>query len=442
MELLRDFGMKLNRILKNKKRAFTLAEVVIVMGILGVMMAAFAPVVTKKTLAVGANSFRNFNTANGHVGMAYGTVGDSKTVLIGDTEIADDAEYTPKLLITNNNANLNNISAQIAFATYNPTSATRNYHGQLLLDGNSNIFLGGLSNENLNITNKTNFTAIGLGACTEEEVNPVDNVICLGSNAGMPTTTTAASNRIYFGDKTEAYSGSNIFFGTTTLDSLAGGTTCTKADGSVVESSVCVGEGAGGNNPSSDTLYLGDTSKNYAMNKIYFGDKTLYWYFQELLSNLSDIRLKNVGKEFTGGLNEINQLEFYNYTYKRDAEKDPKVGVMAQDLQKVFPNAVKENKDGYLYIRKDEMFYAALNAIKELGKMFTTSDEKIKALEERNAMLEEQNKELQDLYIELSKRVEKLDKKKTKGKLTITPTKVDEETDETTVNADVEDSNN
>ena len=41
--------------------------------------------------------------------------------------------------------------------------------------------------------------------------------------------------------------------------------------------------------------------------------------------------------------------------------------------------------------------------------------------------LEQQNKELQELYIELSKRVDNLDKKKSKGKLTIIPTKIDEE---------------
>lgn len=381
--------MKLSKILRNKNKAFTLAEVVIVMGILGVMMAAFAPVVTKKTLAVGANSFRNFAVTEDHVGISYGTVGDSKTVLIGDTEIANSASYTPKLLITNNNTDLTSMSAQIAFATYNSTDETRDYHGQLLLDNNSNIFLGGSANANLNLTNKTNFTAVGLDACTDAETSAIDNVICIGANSGTPQDVARASARIYIGDKATQYRPGDIFFGSLSLEQVI--------------TDVAVENG---------------------------------WI------QASDIRLKNVGEEFTGGLNEINQLEFYNYTYKRDSEKDPKVGVMAQDLQKVFPNAVKENKDGYLYIRKDDMFYAALNAIKELGKMFTTNDEKIKALEERNAMLEKQNKELQELYIELSKRIDKLDKKSTKKKLTITPTKVDEETDETTVNADVENSNN
>lgn len=379
--------MKLSKFLRSKNKAFTLAEVVIVMGILGVMMAAFAPVVTKKTLAVGANSFRNFGPANGHIGISYGTVADAKTVLIGNTEISNEASYTPKLLITNNINDTNSVSPQIGFATFSE-SGTRHYHGQLLLDNNFNVFLGDGSavvntNSNISTTNKTGVTGIGsLNLCAGQNVTVAQNLVgtvCLGYMSGPIDND--LKQGIYIGGRGITYGSDRIFFGRDSLSAL-------------------------------------------------------------ISQQTSDIRLKNVGKEFTGGLDEINQLTFYNYTYKRDAEKDPKVGVMAQDLQKVFPNAVKENNDGYLYIRKDDMFYAALNAIKELGKMFTTNDEKIKALEERNAMLEKQNKELQELYIELSKRIDKLDKKSTKKKLTITPTKVDEETDETTVNADVEDSNN
>ena len=43
-----------------------------------------------------------------------------------------------------------------------------------------------------------------------------------------------------------------------------------------------------------------------------------------------------------------------------------KLGVVAQELQKVFPNAVTKDKDGYLRIRQEDMFYAMINAIKEL----------------------------------------------------------------------------
>lgn len=133
----------------------------------------------------------------------------------------------------------------------------------------------------------------------------------------------------------------------------------------------------------------------------------------------SDIRLKNVGEEYTGGLAEIEKLKLYNYTYKNDTEKTPQVGVIAQDLQKVFPTAVKTGEDGYLLIRWDEMFYSAINAIKELNAKIIAITENIKTItqdildlkkltESQQATIEAQQAEIKDL----TARVEKLEKKR------------------------------
>ena len=65
----------------------------------------------------------------------------------------------------------------------------------------------------------------------------------------------------------------------------------------------------------------------------------------------------------------MNKLVTYNFTFKEDKKKTPLVGVMAQDLQKVFPDAVTKNKNGYLMIRKEDMFYAMVNSIKQLDKI-------------------------------------------------------------------------
>ena len=70
----------------------------------------------------------------------------------------------------------------------------------------------------------------------------------------------------------------------------------------------------------------------------------------------------------------------FNYTFKKDETKEPRVGVMAQDLQKIFPDAVKKGEDGFLRIRMEDMFYAVINAIKEL-------DTRVTALEKENAEL-------------------------------------------------------
>ena len=102
----------------------------------------------------------------------------------------------------------------------------------------------------------------------------------------------------------------------------------------------------------------------------------------------SDRRLKYVGKESASGLNKIRQLKVFNYTFKKDTTKTPHVGVIAQDLQKVFPNAVKKGADGFLTIRMEDMFYAVINAIKELDSRVTTLEKENKELKVRLDKLE------------------------------------------------------
>jgi hypothetical protein len=80
----------------------------------------------------------------------------------------------------------------------------------------------------------------------------------------------------------------------------------------------------------------------------------------------SDIRLKNIKGENKSGLEKIKQLKVFNYTLKDDKKKTPRVGVIAQDLQKIFPDAVTKDEKGYLLIRMEDMFYALVNAVKEL----------------------------------------------------------------------------
>ena len=102
----------------------------------------------------------------------------------------------------------------------------------------------------------------------------------------------------------------------------------------------------------------------------------------------SDRRLKYVGKDNNDGLAKIKQLKVFNYVYKKDTTKTPHVGVIAQDLQKVFPNAVQKGKDGFLTIRMEDMFYAVINAIKELDAKYQAQEKRINELEKRVEKLE------------------------------------------------------
>ena len=150
-------------------------------------------------------------------------------------------------------------------------------------------------------------------------------------------------------------------------------------------------------------------------------DDKLCWgdlYTGQVGGFTSDRRLKNVGEKFTAGVNELSKLDFFHYTFKKDEAKTPHVGVIAQDLQKVFPDAVTKGDDGFLRIRWEEMFYAAINAIKELNTKITEIadnlmntnskvEEQAKIIEEQQNTIENQQKTIDSLI----KRIESIEKK-------------------------------
>ena len=106
----------------------------------------------------------------------------------------------------------------------------------------------------------------------------------------------------------------------------------------------------------------------------------------------SDSRLKYIEKENTSGLDKIRQLKVFNFTFKKDEKKTPHVGVIAQDLQKIFPNAVKKGADGFLSIRMEDMFFAMINAIKELDLKVTKLENENKILKKQLIQIQNENK--------------------------------------------------
>ena len=129
----------------------------------------------------------------------------------------------------------------------------------------------------------------------------------------------------------------------------------------------------------------------------------------------SDRRLKYVGAENKSGLDKIKQLKIFNYTYKKDEKKTPHVGVMAQDLQKIFPDAVTKGDDGFLRIRLEDMFYALINAVKELDakivqltETIKSNNARIKKLEDNNIKLQKENEELRNTLKQIQKDIKQL----------------------------------
>ena len=474
-----EYYMNFKKFLRNH-RAFTLAEVVVVMAILSIMMVAFAPVVTKKTSSTG-DTFRTFVRTPGNYGVYYGTTNDTKPVVIGATNtrsLAGDA--TPKLFLVATTDKSSDASAkltpQIAFITGNKGNNLEWATGQLIVTGglenesdigqsatNNNlitnmlpsyllmqpafadvntqygdpsdkgisVILGGKVNGQYSYNvGKKQMTIVGGNACEGADIDGVTGLTCIGADAARGASTIDTNATII--GKDAAKSISNIPAGAVFIGYNAGSGISTVANG----------------------IYIGNTSESITADNIYFGNTTLAALINTALASAehiqlafditanngfipSDERLKNVGKPFTAGLDEINKINPVNFTYKRDKNKFPHVGVIAQALSPIFPNAISINKDGYFYIRTEDMFYAAINAIKELYQMYLAHDKKIQQLEERSAALEQQNKELQVLYLDLAKRLDKLDKKKSKD-IGFTQVPVFDEIEEPKSNVDAE----
>ena len=87
----------------------------------------------------------------------------------------------------------------------------------------------------------------------------------------------------------------------------------------------------------------------------------------------SDERLKNIKGGFNSGLKAVMQLQPLRYEYTPTnplgfKSNEEHIGFGAQAVQKIIPEAVSRNANGYLQINNDPIIWTMLNAIKEQQK--------------------------------------------------------------------------
>jgi hypothetical protein len=95
----------------------------------------------------------------------------------------------------------------------------------------------------------------------------------------------------------------------------------------------------------------------------------------------SDARLKNVTGTYDNAIADVCQLEPVKFTWKSDEANKPHVGLLAQSVEPVIPEAVDTDENGMMSVRYTEIIPLLVAAIKEL----TAKNE---ALEARLAALE------------------------------------------------------
>ena len=350
---------------------------------------------TAETFTVAGGDTNTYDVAIGYRAKALGGTG----VAIGYNAKAPAAEYVP-------------LSGNIAIG-YNAMKNSSNSYSNIGIgtealrdtSGSSNTAVGyrallnnsrGTDNTAIGIlalrdnTTGSNNTAIGEYACSN--VTTGSYKTCVGYNAG-PSGGNAAVGQgtektVFLGDAdTTVYIPGNLVVGKRAFIGASLGDSGTKRN-CLFYNTERGWHGVYGYKGSGDR-----DSWYFDMNDMINGRMWDDFRLGFTLKNyISDRRLKYVGKDNNDGLAKIKQLKVFNYVYKKDTTKTPHVGVIAQDLQKVFPNAVQKGKDGFLTIRMEDMFYAVINAIKELDAKYQAQEKRINDLEKRVEKLEAKSK--------------------------------------------------
>src|SRR5438067_1291049 len=102
--------------------------------------------------------------------------------------------------------------------------------------------------------------------------------------------------------------------------------------------------------------------------------------------SFSDERLKNIKGRFNSGLSAVMRLQPLRYEYKPDnalglKSEGEHIGFGAQALQKIIPEAVTKNANGYLMVNNDPILWTMLNAIKEQQKQIAELKGQIRKLQ-------------------------------------------------------------
>jgi len=93
----------------------------------------------------------------------------------------------------------------------------------------------------------------------------------------------------------------------------------------------------------------------------------------------SDIRLKDIDSEIENALDKVNQLRGVRFTWKSDETKKMQIGVIAQEVKQVLPEAVDfddNNEDYKMGVQYTDLIPLLINAVKELSAKVSALENK------------------------------------------------------------------
>lgn len=122
------------------------------------------------------------------------------------------------------------------------------------------------------------------------------------------------------------------------------------------------------------------------------------------LTQSSDVRLKRDISSIPYALEAVTKLEGVTY-YWEDTSKDQskQIGLIAQDVEKVFPEAVITDAQGFKSVAYQNLVAPIISALGEIREWMFKTDERVQSLEKENDDLKRKNHELEQ-------RLEKIEK--------------------------------
>lgn len=96
----------------------------------------------------------------------------------------------------------------------------------------------------------------------------------------------------------------------------------------------------------------------------------------------SDARTKTDIRKLRNGLDKISELSGYTFVCKTDATQKQRCGVIAQEVNKVLPELVYLDKNGYMSVAYGNMAGVFIEAIKDLRQLVITLTDRVNGLEE------------------------------------------------------------
>lgn len=109
--------------------------------------------------------------------------------------------------------------------------------------------------------------------------------------------------------------------------------------------------------------------------------RTLSTISAPLFNSTSDLRLKENVRLITSAIEKIREINGVTYNFVNDPEKISHAGVVAQDVMRVLPQAVTEDRNNYYQVSYNDIVALLVEAVKQQQNTIEQQNQKLSSLE-------------------------------------------------------------